>query len=164
MGCWGTLEEFSNRSFISVIPGEPRGCPLARKKKKGAFHLQCPQTLNCSGRLPHPQRLPSLLHAKQGALPDTGAVTWPPSSGAAAWPTTLEEPKRKLHRGTVLFHCTAQGTSAGFLLCRQEAPPRIHPKSLSAVGVGACCAERQKNPTKRGGGSRMLQEELRDHH
>lgn len=138
--CWGILEEFTNRSFIFLILGESRGCPLARKKELFICKAHRPRTA---------KMLTSLLRSRRGAQPDTGAVTWPPSSGAAAWPTTLEEPGRKLHQATVLFHCTAQATSAGFLLCRQDAKcarlasSGTHPKSLSEMGGGTCCAEWQ---------------------
>ena len=38
----------THRSGICLIPGESRGCPLA----KGAFNLQFPQTQDHSGRFP----------------------------------------------------------------------------------------------------------------
>lgn len=64
-----------------------------------------------------------------------------PGSGAAAWPMTLEEPRRKLHQATVLFHYRTGPPQLAFCCAdrRQSAPVQPHQEPTqkhSEMGVG----------------------------
>lgn len=101
--------------------------------------LQFPQTQNCTDRSPHPQKVPSVLRARRGALPGAGAVSQLRSSGLAH---DLGRTEEKASPSDSTFPLHGSATSAGFLLCRQEAkcaspaPSGTHPKALSEMGVG----------------------------
>lgn len=73
-----------SQSVFSVeSSGEARGGPLNRKK---LFICCAHRPPKCPGSFLHPQRIPSPLRAKRGALAATGAVTGPPSSDEAPGP------------------------------------------------------------------------------
>jgi hypothetical protein len=122
----------------------PQGAHRLHFGQRKAFLLQLLQTLSRSfySHLPPPKkRLSSLLLSR----PPAWSRDRSPSLGAATWPTTLEEPGRKLHQATVLFHCTARPPQLA-LCCadrRQSAPGRPHQESTP-------------NPTLRDGGRDML--------
>lgn len=142
-------EVITNSSGIYLIPGESEAAVWP--KELLICNSYRPRT-TLEGSPPSESTLPALVQAR--ATTGCWSCDWSPSSGAGAWPTTLEEPGRTLHQATVLFHCTARPPHLAFC-CADKRPsepgrPIRNPPELTLRDAGRD-VRGNGNPRKRRG-------------